>query len=221
MVCCIDDRLIILEKTSGEPKCTAFPLNALNCLEIGGVLLKAWIKLQGQADHEMTLTTVALRFNAVTDWLFAPIVGRIRGAAAHPSDIPHDLELSKLDDVALPSFKFRNYARRSVLPGDRVIAVLAQPEMRRPVIRLGHWSYQRTIVMAHVVILTNRELIIIRDDPESPQSFDKTAMAASGYVPLNKIERIGCRDGTPTCCRWRWNCRSAIGSRACCGESAR
>ena len=69
LVCCIDDRLIILEKTSGEPKCTAFPLNDLNCLEIGGVLLKAWIKLQGRADHETTLTTVTLRYNAVTDWL--------------------------------------------------------------------------------------------------------------------------------------------------------
>src|SRR5512136_2190062 len=52
LVCCIDDRLIILEKTSGEPKCTAFPLSALNCLEIGGVLLKAWIKIQGHPDHE-------------------------------------------------------------------------------------------------------------------------------------------------------------------------
>ncbi len=195
LVCCIDDRLVILEKTSGEPKCTAFPLNDLNCLEIGGVLLKAWIKLQGRADHETTLTTVTLRYNAVTDWLFAPFVDRIRGTGTHPSDVPRELELSKLDDVDLPSFKFRNYARRSILPGDEIIAVLAQPEVRRPVIRLGRWSYQRTIVMAHVLILTNRELIIIRDDPESPQAFDQTRYGGVwDYVPLNKIERITCRD---------------------------
>jgi hypothetical protein len=167
----------------------------LNCLEIGGVLLKAWIKIQGRADLEATLATVTLRYNAVTDWLFAPFVNRIRGAPADSGDVPHNLELSKLDDVALPSFKFRNYARRSILPGDRVIAVLAQPEMRRPVIRLGRWSYQRTIVMAHVLILTNRELIIIRDDPESPQAFDKTRYGGVwDYVPLTKIERIACQD---------------------------
>jgi hypothetical protein len=195
VICCSGDRLIILEKTSGEPKCTAFPLDALNCLEIGGVLLKAWIKLQGRADHETALTAVTLRFNAVTDWLFAPFVEQIRGGAAYPGNVPHDLELSKLDDVSWPSFKFRNYARRSVLPGDQIIAVLAQPEMRRPVIRLGRWSYQRTIIMAHVVILTNRELIIIRDDPESPQSFDKTRYGGIwDYIPLNKIERITSRD---------------------------
>ena len=195
LVCCLDDRLIILEKTAGEPKCTAFPLNDLNRLEIGGVLLKAWMKLQGRADRETTLTTVTLRYNAVTDRLFAPFVDRIRGADIHSIDAARDLELSLLDDVALPSFKFRNFARRSILPGDSVIAVLAQPEMRRPVIRLGHWSYQRTIAMAHVMILTNRELIIIRDDPESPQSFDKTRYGGIwDYIPLNKIERIGYRD---------------------------
>jgi len=195
LVCCIDDRLIILEKTSGDPKCTEFPLSDLNRVEIGGVLLKAWTTFQGRANDEPVLTTVTLRYNAVTDWLFAPFVSRIRGAGAQPIGGPRDLELSELDAVALPSFKFRSYARRSILPGDRVIAVLAQPEMRRPVIRLRRWSYQRTIVMAHAVILTNRELIIIRDDPESPRAFDKTRYGGVwDYIPLNKIERMACRD---------------------------
>ena len=194
-VCCIDDYLIILEKAPGGPKCTEFPLSDLNCVEIGSVLLKAWIKFQGRANHEPVLTTVTLRYNAVTDWLFAPFAARIRGAGAHRDDVPREFELSKLDDVVLPSFKFRNYARRSILPGDRVIAVLAQPEVRRPVIQFGHWSYQRTIIMARVLILTDRELIIIRDDPESPQALDKTRYGGVwDYIPLNKIERIACRD---------------------------
>jgi len=62
------------------------------------------------------------------------------------------------------------------------------------VIRLGHWSYQRTIVMAHVLILTDRELIIIRDDPDSPRSFDMTRYGGVwDYIPLERIERIACR----------------------------
>lgn len=191
LVYSVDDRLIVLEKTSGEPKCTVFYLHDLNYLEIGGVLLKAWIRFQGCANNEQSLTTVTLRYNAVTDWLFAPFIERIRGTGTDPIHVPRDIELSKLDDVVLPSFKFRNYARHSILPGDRVIAVLAQPEVRRPVIRLGHWSYQRTIVLAHVMILTDRELIIIRDDPESPRSFDQTRYGGVwDYIPLNKIERI-------------------------------
>ena len=92
LVCCLDDRLIILDKTSGEPRCTAFPLNALNYVEIGGVLLKAWIKLQGRANDETTLTTITLRYNAVTDRLFTPFIDRIRGTGGNPIEFPRDLE---------------------------------------------------------------------------------------------------------------------------------
>ncbi|HTP09204.1 MAG TPA: hypothetical protein VMP08_13200, partial [Anaerolineae bacterium] len=195
LVCCLDEQLIILEKTSGEPKCTTFRLNDLNYVEIGAVLLKAWINLQGRANAETTLTTITLRYNAVTDWLFAPFIHQIRGAAANPIEFPHEAELSKLDDVPLLSFKFRNYARRSLLPGDRLIAALAQPEIRRPVIRIGRWTYQRTIATAHVLLLTDRELIIIRDDPDSPQSFDNTRYGGVWqYIPLGKIERITRQD---------------------------
>ncbi len=191
LVCCLDDRLFILEKTSGEPKCTAFPLPDLNYVEVGGVLLKAWLKLQGRADNQTNLTTVTLRYNAVTDRLFVPFIERIRGANALPGDVPCDDELSKLDDVLSLSYKFRNFARGSLLPGDRVIAFLTQPEMRRLVIRFGRWSYRRTIAMAHVLILTDRELIIIRDDPDSPEAFDATRYGGvRDYIPLNKITGV-------------------------------
>jgi hypothetical protein len=74
--------------------------------------------------------------------------------------------------------------------------VLAQPELRRPIIRLGRWTYRRTIIMAHVLILTDRELIIIRDDPDSPESFDETRYGGVwDYIPLNKIERRAARQG--------------------------
>jgi hypothetical protein len=170
----------------------------MNFVEVGSVLLKAWIKFQGRA-NEAALTAVTLHFNAVTDWLFVPFIERIRGAGAHPIDVPRDVELGKLDDVVLPSFKFSNYARHSILPGDRIVAVLAQPEMRRPVVQLGRWSYQRTIVMAQVLILTDRELIIIHDDPNSPQAFDNTRYGGVwDYISLNKIERVAWRDRDAT-----------------------
>jgi hypothetical protein len=195
LVCCLDDCLIILEKTSAEPKCTTFPLSDLNSVEVGGVLLRAWIKFHGRATQESALTTVMLRYNAVTDWLFAPFIDQIRGVSTDPIGVPRDGELSKLDDIVLPSYKFRNYARRSLLPGDRLIAVLAQPEIRHAVIRLGGWSYQRTLVIAQVLILTDRELIIIHDDPDSPPAFDDTRYGGVwNYIPLRKIERVAWRD---------------------------
>jgi len=190
LVCCIDDRLVILEKTSGAPKCTTFPLAHLNYVEVGAVLLKAWIKFSGFA-NESALTTVTLRFNAVTDRLFIPFLDRIRGAGTAPIDDRRDIELSQLGDAALLSFKFRNYARHSILPGAQVITALGQPELRRTVVRIGRWSFRHTIVMAHVLILTDRELIIIRDDPDSPAAVDNTRYGGVwDYIPLSKIGQI-------------------------------
>ncbi len=197
LVYCLDDQLIVLEKTSTEPRCLAFALDAIDVVEMGGVLLKAWLKLQGCANHEDQLTTVTLRFNAVTDRLFKPFVDRIRGARPNPIGLARDSDLGALADAGWLSFKFHNYARQSLLPGDRLIAALGQPEVRRPIIRIGRWSYRRTVILAHVLLLTDRELIIIRDDAESPESFDDTRYGGVwDYVPLSKIRQItyGARD---------------------------
>jgi hypothetical protein len=49
--------------------------------------------------------------------------------------------------------------------------------------------------MVHVLILTERELIIIRDDPESPRAFDQARYGGVwDYIPLTKIERLACLD---------------------------
>jgi hypothetical protein len=190
----LDDQLIILEKTSGEPKCTTFAFDDVNMVEVGGILLKAWLKVQGRTNNETRLTTVTLRYNAVTDRLFTPFVDRLRGIAASPIDLPREVELSKLDAVPLLSYKFRNYARHCLPPGDRLITALAQPEMKRPVVQFGRWAYRRTIILAHVLILTDRELIIIRDDPDSTESFETRYGGVWNYLPLRKIEHIACAD---------------------------
>jgi hypothetical protein len=186
-----DDALIILEKTSGEPKRTVFPLRDIHCVEMGAVLLKAWFKVQGRAAGENQLTMITLRFNTVSERLFTPFVDAIRGTSANPIDLPRDSELNKLDDDDLVSFKFRNYARHSIRPGDRVIAAIGQQELCRPVFRIGRWTVQRTIATAHVWLLTDHELIVLHDDPESPQSSDKTRYGGVwNFIPLDKIERI-------------------------------
>jgi hypothetical protein len=158
------------------------------------VLLRAWLKLQGITD-EGALTTITLHFNAVGDRLFDPFINRIRSAGAGPIDVQHDTDLSKLDETDLLSYKFRNYARRSLLPGTQVVAALVQPEIGRTILRFGRWSFRHTIATAHVLILTERELIIIRDDPDSPQYRDNTRYGGVwDYIPLNKIERIAWQD---------------------------
>ncbi|HSD83623.1 MAG TPA: hypothetical protein VLG46_07185 [Anaerolineae bacterium] len=194
LVCCLDERLYILEKTSNELKCTSLALTDLHCVEVGAVLLNAWIKLQG-ITAEKALTTIVLRFNAVGDRLFLPFLNQFRETNAGPIDRQHPAELSQLDETDLLSFKFRNYTYHSLLPGTQVVAVLTQPEIGHILLRVGRWSFRHTVTTTHLLILTEHELIIIRDDPDSPPYLDNTRYGGIwDYIPLNKIERITWRE---------------------------
>ncbi len=190
LICFLDDQLYILEKSPSELKCTCLPLSTVNYVETGAVLLKAWFKVQGLSEQGI-LTTIILRFNAVTDRLFKPFVEQIRGLTSAPISSGLDEEDPLLDSADLLTYKFRNYARSSLARSLQLIAVAAQREIRHPVLRLGRWSYQRTDATTHIYLVTDRELIVISDDPESPAWQDDTRYGGVwDYVPLNKIERL-------------------------------
>jgi hypothetical protein len=88
-----------------------------------------------------------------------------------------------------------NYAKRSLLKGGKVIHAILQPE-----IRTGSWTilgktYYRTLSPTHVVILTDRELIIVREDER--RSGDDKYGGIWDYIPLPRILSLSLsrRDG--------------------------
>jgi hypothetical protein len=190
LVCSVGDRLYVVEKVKGELVTTCFAFADIHYLEVGAVLLNDWLQIRGRAS-DGAFAVIRLKFNAVTERLFTPYVEKIRGVANFSQGIDREAELKKLDSADLLSFKFRNYTRRSILPGALINAIVSQSEIRKTVIKvLGH-SFQRTIAMSHILILTDHELIIIHDDPESPKSADNTHYGGVwDYLPLNKIAGV-------------------------------
>jgi len=190
LICSVGDRFYILEKTKGQPNCTTYALADISYLEIGNILLNAWIRIQGIANNG-ELTAVTLKFNAVTEHLFRPFLEKIRRAADYPPGIDRDAELAKFECVDALTFKFNSFARRSILPGAKVIQAVAQPEIRTPVLKAFGRSFYRTVALSHVLVLTDRELIIIRDDINSPMGFDESRYGGVwDYIPLDKITAV-------------------------------
>lgn len=190
LVCSVGEDLYVVEKSKGELITTRYASAAIYYLEAGAVLLNDWLQIRGRTSAG-TFATTRFKFNAVTERLFTPFVEMIRGTANSATGIDRDAELKKFDVVDLLSFKFKNYARRSLLLGERFDAVISQPEIRKTVLKvLGH-SFQRTIAMSHLLLLTDHELIIIHDDPESPRSADDTRYGGVwNYLPLNQIAGV-------------------------------
>ena len=190
LVCSMGDRLYVVEKIKGELVSTCYAFTDIHYLEVGAVLLNDWLQIRGRT-IDGTSAVTRFKFNAVTERLFTPFIEKIRGATNFSPGIAGDAELEKLDNEDLLSFKFRNYARRSILPGAHLEAVIHQPEIRKTVVKVLGYSFQRTIAMSHLLLLTDHELIIIYDDPESPRSADDARYGGVwNYIPLNKISGV-------------------------------
>ena len=79
-----------------------------------------------------------------------------------------------------------NYSRRSILPGEKVIYTLLQPEIQVILFRFLSETLAKTIIPAHITILTDRELITIRE--ESRGWFNQVRYGGIwNYIPLPKI----------------------------------
>jgi hypothetical protein len=81
-----------------------------------------------------------------------------------------------------------NYARRSLLDGDKVVHFILQPEIRADRSKILGRIFRKILSPAHVSILTNRELIMIRE--EVRHDGEDMYGGIWDYIPLNKIMNL-------------------------------
>ena len=188
LVCTIDDKVYIIEKVRQGIVSTCYLIEAINYVEVGMILLKSWMTISGLTPAGLTTSTC--KFSAVTLYLFMPIIEKIRQATGWCEPLADlDAELAKFNYLRSLHFKFMNYGRQSILPGERVICTLLQPEIRVKLFTLFDRDFLRTISASHISILTNRELIIIREDEERWVK-DTSYGGIWSYVPLNKVKSM-------------------------------
>ena len=190
----LGSRLHVLEDNRASIIHIIFPVESIHAIEFGTILLKAWMKLRG-IDSTGQFATTTLHFNTVTDHYFQPFVNAVRSHDQLLSSTDLNEEQRKFASLASQHFKFMNYARRSLLPGERVVQFALQPEIR--VSRLSFWGrsvISRLTCPAHILILTDSELIWIRDDQGGKRWRDNTRYGGIWtYLPLSKIQALQIR----------------------------
>lgn len=183
LVCAFGQAIHVLEKSGNTFEATRFPLAGISDVQVRTVLLDAHVKICGLTEHGAP-ACCTIRFNAVTDYLFRPIVEWIRRAILGAGDVPQDSQRERFDHLVRVNYKFMNYARHSLLPGEQVIQSILQPEIRESALSLLGKTYYRTLSPTHMSILTAGELITIREEHRRGQ--DRYG-GVWDYVPLNKI----------------------------------
>jgi hypothetical protein len=192
----VQGQLFILEKHKKGISVTRFNLEGIAYLERGKSLLYSWLNVHSRSQQP---GSSLVEFNTVTENLFLPIVNRIREMIGEGTEISSGdkhaqntgfttnpegrskAEQAKFDYLSHLNYKFMNFGKDSLLSEGKVIQIIYQPEVR---IRRSLF-FQKYITPAHIEILTDKELIIIKEDGRNKGRL--TYGGIWNYIPLAQI----------------------------------
>ena len=178
------DIFYILEERDGDIFVRDYPLQEISYLEVGNVLLYSWFSVHGKMSTEKEVLS-EIFYNGATHRLLEPFLQEIRQLPSVINKNKLAFEADKFDYLATHSFKFMNYAR---LRGDEdVIFSLWQSEIRRGITPFLQSVFYQTVSLAHFIILTDKEIIIIAEDERSKKNKGKRYGGGRWYIPLRKI----------------------------------
>jgi hypothetical protein len=196
LVCGLDDEVRIYELTGSEVRLTAFCYADVSAVEVGCVLLKSWLTITGKNTCGVE-TRITIKFNTVTDYLFLPIIARLRRAEHAADPQQHEAEQAKFNYLAHDFYKFMNVAKKSILPGEEVVGAVMQAELRTQVVTLFGHAYTRLKAPAHILVRTDRELIVAVEEKQEAWSGSHKYGSIRTYIPLAKIATIDLVAGAP------------------------
>lgn len=194
LVCDSPQAMHILESSKGQVLRKSYPYQNIVMLEVGVVLLNSWFSIHGfNSEGEAGRSTIEI--NTTSDRYYAAFLKKIRPAAEENSASQLKAEKDKFDYLSDPNFKFMNYARNSLVAGETVLQSLLQPEIRQPVWKIFGWTYYRVMSLAHLAILTDKELILIRDDERARGIRESRHGGVWQYIPLGSIRSVAIEAG--------------------------
>ena len=187
LICDFGSDIFILDRNGNTYTARGYPVDKISYVEIRSVLLDSYIKISGVTTQGLRASS-SIRFNTVTDYLFTPIVERIRLFAIGTEGTTQEPESGLFDHLTNINYKFMNYGRRSLLGGEKFIHSILQPEIRTPILKFLSRTLYRTIFPTHMSILTDHELIMIRE--EARRSGNDRYGGIWDFIPLKKIDSL-------------------------------
>lgn len=178
------NQLVILENDKGKVKKVMYLLQHINYLERGTILLYSWMSVNGIVDGKCITTTIL--YNSVANDIFKPVIEMLRSMQGNNKMVKNDVPSNDLSYLGSHHYKFMNYAYHALLPGQNVIGHIFQDEVYRKHLFL----FFKILTPSHLCMLTNNELIIIRDESVDELVMQKPTRYGGiwNYIPLSKIK---------------------------------
>lgn len=193
LLCEVSDAIYVWERIGNQVGMAAYPLETISDLEIGSILLYSWITISGVTKAGIASSST-VEFNTSTSRYYARFVNKVRPAPDNVDARAQSVERAKFDYLAMVNFKFMNYAFESLVEGEKVLQTLWQPKINKPIIRLGWSTFYRTLALAHLTILTDKELIVIQEDERSRENRGVRYGGKWHYIALRHIRAVSVQE---------------------------
>ena len=189
LVCLVGESMHVVEHHDGQLASTSLPLHGRCHVERGVLLLHSWISVHGP-DPGCASRSCTLQFNSVTDHLMAPFVDALRAPSSGAAVSDPEAEREHFNHLAQTHYKFYSHGRNSMRPGDRALELLLQPQVQSTPLRLLGYSISRRLSPAHLTILTETEIVLIRDDESQSWITDPAPGAIWDYIPRSMVRAV-------------------------------
>lgn len=184
IICVLEEEIHVLERIGKGLADQCYALADISYVESSRMLLDSRVKISGITKQGITTSSLA-RFSSATDYIFAPVVRKIRLYGIPSKDLNRKRDVENFEPWMNLNFKFMNMARQSLFGGESVVHALLQPEIRKPIFTFWGKTCSKMIAPTQAVILTDRELIVIREDAQHSRK-DRYG-GIWQYIPLRKI----------------------------------
>jgi hypothetical protein len=188
MLCLYDDRLISLEAIQGEVQTSEYALNSITSVEHGHVLLHSWMTIHSG------LRSKSFSFSSSVEQVFSPIIKALRGTAdlreTEASAAQQQAEIAKLGYLWKRNIKYFNYARQSLAPGATVQGSVYQGDIPLSKLNVFNKPVFSSYLSGHLAVLTDRELIFIKESEEIRAIHETSYGGMFTYIPVEKIQRV-------------------------------
>lgn len=188
LICDTGEMIHIFERQADHVIPTSYYYRDISFTELGIILLNSWLTLTGKTNQGESATST-IEFNTTSLRYFANLLKKLRPAITGTQEML-DIERDKFNYLSPINFKFMNYGRESLIAGETVLQILLQPELREPSWTLFGHTFYKTVALAHLLVLTDHELILIHEAQRKTE-FRKFEYGGTWqYIPLQYIASI-------------------------------
>lgn len=190
ILCETEDSICVWEHAGNQVRMTEYPITSISDIEIGRILLYSWFTIGG-VTKAGAATSTTIEFSSASSRHFTRFINRMRPRLHHTGERELGMEKAKFDFLAAENFKFMNFAIESLVNGEKVLQMLWQPKISRPLISLGrHVLYRAAVSVAHLLVLTDKEIVLIQDDERSSEKHGVKYGGVWRYFPLKNVQDV-------------------------------